>query len=521
MLKLQTEFIFAITGCLLVALFAQDSQAQEIPKLEEHQKSVALFDFRVNKLLEQSKEYGGAEALSSIPMEGVFSDIKLTDVKRLFGAASLPKDMSGFMVFMGPPPEEFPLEFFLRVEFNNADALEKLEAEMAKMGGKTTINGQEYLTAPQGPMILAHRIGETTFEIGTKAYCLQAKRDFFTDRLKAAFKSVPNDPARIVIDLESRAALIAEVVALGKQQMADPVGAAYLDLIDNAKSVVLTQGMGEKMVTLLIEGVDENNATELKAGLDSALGTLKIAGGPMLGMISEQMGLSDETSSVAKTLLEQLAAKQDGTTVSVVVEKPKGFKEAMIEFQTIARAQAKKAQRQNNFRQAALGALNFESAHREFPFRNIDGFHDDLSWRVKLLPFIEQGEMLDQIDKTKGPTEKPNTDFVDKMPKLFGTDGKNANISWIQSTVTGFGNITDGSSNTIMLIENPNAGPWLKNDPISVEGAMKLVADLKDGEELVIVMYDGSSRMISNKIDQENLKNLLQPADGNIVNRDF
>ena len=100
MLKLQTEFIFAITGCLLVALFAQDSQAQEIPKLEEHQKSVALFDFRVNKLLEQSKEYGGAEALSSIPMEGVFSDIKLTDVKRLFGAASLPKDMSGFMVFM-------------------------------------------------------------------------------------------------------------------------------------------------------------------------------------------------------------------------------------------------------------------------------------------------------------------------------------------------------------------------------------------------------------------------------------
>ena len=99
MFKLQTMFIFAITACLLVALFAQDSQAQDIPELAEHQKSVALFDFRVNKLIEQSKEYGGAEAIANIPMEGPFKDIKPTDIKRLFG---LCLGLIGVLLIVGP-----------------------------------------------------------------------------------------------------------------------------------------------------------------------------------------------------------------------------------------------------------------------------------------------------------------------------------------------------------------------------------------------------------------------------------
>ena len=106
-----------------------------------------------------------------------------------------------------------------------------------------------------------------------------------------------------------------------------------------------------------------------------------------------------------------------------------------------------------------------------------------------MLPFLEQNNLADQIDKEKGPEDKANSEFVDKMPKMFGADGKNSGVSWVQSEVKGFADITDGSSNTIMLIENPNAGPWMKNAPITADDAMKLVTNLKDGEDLIVVLY--------------------------------
>lgn len=520
--KLKAKLLFVITGCLLVSLFVGKANAQEVPKLAEHQKSVALMDLRIDKLLESAKEFGGSEAIENIPMDGPFRGIKPTDLKRVFGAASLPENMEKIGGLMMGPPADAPLEFFVRLEFTNAEAVEKLQAGLAVQGKKVTYNGKEYMEAPEGPWLLAHRVNETTFEFGTKSYCLQPKRNFFTKRLTTAFKSAPNDPVRIVIDLETRAALISQLVAMGKEQsQGEPLVSAYLDLVDNAKSIVFTQGMGEKLATLMIEGVDESLAEEVKEGLASALGTAKIAGGSMLGPMAQQMGLSEKSTAVAKGMIEKLEATRSGTTVSVVIEKPEGFKETLVEFQKLAAAQAKKTQRLNNFRQMGLAALNFESAYRKFPYQDNKDFHDDLSWRFKILPFIEENQLYDQLKPEMGPTEKPNVDFTKKMPKVFGSDGQNSNVSWIQSSVTTFGNITDGSSNTIMLIENPNAGPWITNNPLSIDDAVKLVSNLKDGEDLVVVFYDCSTRLITNKVDKENLRNLFDPTDGNTVNTRF
>jgi len=134
-----------------------------------------------------------------------------------------------------------------------------------------------------------------------------------------------------------------------------------------------------------------------------------------------------------------------------------------------------------------------------------------------VLPFLDQQEIFDQLETDKGPEDEANSKFADQMPKIFGSDGKNAVVSWISSETKAFKDIPDGTSNTIVLIENPNAGPWLKNTPFTAEDAMQLVANLKDGEELVVVLYDGSTGSIDNSIDKETLRNLLDPKDGNVV----
>ena len=105
----------------------------------------------------------------------------------------------------------------------------------------------------------------------------------------------------------------------------------------------------------------------------------------------------------------------------------------------------------------------------------------------------------------------------EEMPEIFGPDGKVSGVSWIKSEVGGFGDLTDGSSNTIMLIENPKGGPWLENKPLTIDEAVKLVTGLTDGKELTVAFYDGSCYKISNRVPEKTLRNLFDPKDGNAV----
>jgi len=489
MLSIQRVFLLlALAVCSLVSLPENSSVAQDIPALKENQSSVILFDLRIDKFAEDAKKYNGSEALAGLPI-GAFKDIKLTDLKRVFGSASLPENLESAMKnMMGPPKDQ-------------------------KIGGK------EFFVPKFGAKFaLGHRVDQNTFEIGTQAYCLQEKRDFYTDQLKTALNTAPDDPIRVVIDLETRADFIKEAIDLGKQQLDNPVTEAYLDLVDNAKSLVFTQSLASNnLATLMIEGVNETDAKDLRDGLESLLGSAKLGAPTLIGQLKNQMKISDKSGAALKTMVDDLEATIEGTSISVILKKPEGLEEAVGEIQTAIQVQAKAVSKRNFFRQVGLSALNYESANREFPYGEVKGYHNDLSWRVKVLPYLEQNQIFDQLKTDKGPEDEANAKFVSEMPECFGPDGKNAGVSWIQSGVKGFADITDGSSNTIMLIENPNAGPWLKNTPFTAEEAIQLVSNLKDGQELVVVLYDCSTHTIDNSIDKETLKNLLDPADGNVV----
>ena len=514
------NLLAAFTMVVLTFTFAKVHLAQDVPTLTEKQKSVVLFDIRVAQAIEEAKSIGmDVSDLDEIPMEGPFEGIKVTQVKRVFGSASLPENLASAMAMAQGPAEKLPFEFFVRIEFADADIAEALEKKFASMSEAVEIGGKTYFRPEGGggpDNVVAHRFDETSFEIGTLDYCQQPKRTFFTDRLKEAFKAAPNEPTRIVIDLESCADMIQEAVGVGKQQMGDPVSVAYFDLIDNANSIVITSSMATKnLLTVMIDGKDSEQAEELASGLAGLLGTAKIGAGLMFGQMEAQMPEEAKGSlDMMKQIVSSLAAQHEGNTVKIEVAKPDGFDEAMVQLQKMAATQAKKAERMNDFRQLGLGVLNYESAYRKFPFLNKDNQNEDLSWRVKILPFIEQNEMYDKMDLKKGPQEEPNLAFAESMPAIFGKDGKLANVSWIQSNAKTFGSVTDGSSNTIMLLENPQGRPWLEDNPLTVDEAIELVSGLEDGADLVAVRYDCSAFLITNKMEKEELRSMLVPNDG-------
>jgi len=513
------NFLMLTAGMLLALLATPSSGFAQAPQLKEHQKAIALVDARVAMMIKEAAAEGlDAEAMDQLPMEGPFEGIKLSQLERVYGAVSLPESLDGAMQQMmtgGPPP----VDFFIRLKFTEADFVEKFEENMKQISEQTTVGGQEYWT-PRGAesgMFLGRRIDETSFELGTPDYVQQAKRNFFTDRLKAAFKSAPDEALRVVLDLETRR----DFFQSAKKQFGgnlDPVSQAYLDLIDNAKSLVITSSWSsENLLSLLAEANDEADAEELADGLDGLLGTAKLGFGMMAGQMGQGMPPEAQGSmKMVKGIVDSLAATKSGTTVKVLVKKPEGFGAEMTKLQALMAVQAKKASRLNDFRQLALASLNYESAFRKFPFQT-DGSHPSISWRAKVLPFIEENEMYDQMSMDSSANEDPNSSFADKMPVVFGTDGKLSTVSWIKSDVKGFGDITDGSSNTIMLIENPKGRPWIENNPLTPDEAVKLVKGLGDGESLAACFCDGSARMLTKDISEETLKNLFNPTDGNRI----
>jgi hypothetical protein len=114
------------------------------------------------------------------------------------------------------------------------------------------------------------------------------------------------------------------------------------------------------------------------------------------------------------------------------------------------------------------------------------------------------------------------------MPEVFGSnpDGKTSiHVFTGQGTPLGgeaalwFADITDGTSNTILLVEagadkadvwtKPGGIPLNTDDPVAALGAV--------GDTFVVVMMDGSARSVSKTIDAATLKNLIQYNDGNPI----
>ena len=321
--------VVAFSLLLLSGAICSPVLAQTAP-LEEGQKAVLAFDIRMDSICdcELGKSLGLSEKLSAVQAQSGGDKPDPSSLDRLFGAISAPADMgTARKVQMG----EIPFEFFVQLKFNNAASVQKMLAKAEeKNSGTIESNGRTYYKSdpeaetPAG--LLMGKVDETTIEMGTEAYILLDDRKPFTDNLKSALAKAPKDDAiRIVMDLEGAKGLIAEAVAMGKENSPNPMVGAYMDLIDNMKSLRLSIDLaGDNLLTVQATGVNEADAVELKEGLDSLLGMAKMGIQSQLPMIKEQ---DADGAAVAEQFSKSLVAKNSGAEVSVIVPKPTGFDE--------------------------------------------------------------------------------------------------------------------------------------------------------------------------------------------------
>jgi len=195
--------------------------------------------------------------------------------------------------------------------------------------------------------------------------------------------------------------------------------------------------------------------------------------------------------------------------------------------------------RLNQFKQIALGMLNYESANSTFPPRST--YSDDgkplLSWRVHILPYMEQGKLYKQFHLDEPWDSKHNLALVAKMPGVY-TDPDSAlrkinaqgKTTFVVPTGEGalfagtegisYKQITDGTSNTIMLVEvvPERAVVWTKPEDWAVDLDHPWKGVRRDDRDWFTAGFcDGHAQIFDSSLPAEKLRALLTPAGGEVI----
>ncbi len=262
-------------------------------------------------------------------------------------------------------------------------------------------------------------------------------------------------------------------------------------------------------------------------------------------------GRDDATDAVlvplldfAKTALDKCEVTLDGKSLSAGVggEIDAAMKKLLAGLPTWAEAESARMQTGNNLKQFGLALHSYHDVMGTLPQ---DIFDKDgkaiLSWRVELLPYIEQTALYNQIDRTKPWDDAANKAFVERMPEVFkhfGRATKEKGFTHFQTftaekAIEG-GNpllvpgrklrllgITDGTSNTLMVVDGETAVNWLKPGDLPYDPKkVPRIGDPKTGK-FIACMGDGSVRWFDlKKLGEKKLHALITVDGGEVVNLD-
>jgi prepilin-type processing-associated H-X9-DG protein len=209
-----------------------------------------------------------------------------------------------------------------------------------------------------------------------------------------------------------------------------------------------------------------------------------------------------------------------------------------------AREAARRSQCVNNMKQMGLAFHNFHDANGGFPASAIvdkDG-KPLLSWRVAILPFIEQQELYNKF-KLDEPWDSPNNKaLIAQMPNIYACpsstvppgqglttykvfNGPGALLDEAQPT--GINQITDGTSNTILVVESSSDPvPWTKPEdlPFAIAAQPQAPGALGIGSKhpggFNALMADGSVKFIKLTVNRFVLQALITKAGGEVIAAD-
>jgi hypothetical protein len=309
---------------------------------------------------------------------------------------------------------------------------------------------------------------------------------------------------------------------------------------------------------LLIVDMDKQAEVRMEATFANeadARAAVKAAGGLemiLLGAIRQGLQEAPRQESLAAiapqlrkvcTALEQAPIEQKGNTLRTTARVPIDPKlsVALVQAPARMRVAAQRIQSMNNLKQIALAMINYADTNggtlAPQAIYGKDG-KPLLSWRVLILPYIEQQNLYMQFHLDEPWDSEHNKKLLDKMPVVYASPADPEGTRKHQTHYLGFAgkgaffdgkkglrfpaSITDGTSNTIMVVEGSKSVPWTKPEdiPFDIDKDVPDIGSLFPNGFLA-AMCDGSVRLVSKKVSRETLKAAITANNGDILGSDW
>lgn len=221
---------------------------------------------------------------------------------------------------------------------------------------------------------------------------------------------------------------------------------------------------------------------------------------------------------------------------------PVGIALLLPAVQKVREAAARQAD-QNNLKMLGIGYHSYHDVNGKWtgPY-SIDPRtgqpNTGLSHRVSLLPFIEQASLYSAMDMSSAWDSPRNQPITATAIKTFGSpiDAPLTNNQTRYQAFVGPGtmydpaknpmritDITDGLSNTIMLVTADDTVPWAapKDIPYNPTGPVPTIGQKAFGSGTNVLMGDGSVRFVKKGIAPETMRALITRNGGEMVPFDF
>jgi len=348
------------------------------------------------------------------------------------------------------------------------------------------------------------------------------------------------------------------------QQQIPPPFTMYKQVPNYTESITLSCHCTEKLAaTLTINGVDEAATGRLDDMIRFALDMAKQT---MLSEADKMVNSEDELEAamgryqvrVSEKMLQALRPTKEGNSLVLKFEQTEenivGANVAVIGILVAlllpavqaARGAAQRMQSSNNLKQIALAMHNFHDTFGGLPAQAKTDSEGKplLSWRVMILPFLEQNAMFEQFRLDEPWDSEHNKQFIQQMPEIYRRPNSTApqgyttylvpvgkNMAFepksqptpedqMFTTGTRFRDFTDGTSNTALCVEvNDDAAViWTKPSDLEVD-LMNVLKGLGNAQPngFNCLFTDGSVRFISKNVDANTLGNIFQRNDGKVI----
>lgn len=422
--------------------------------------------------------------------------------------------------------------------------------EPAEINGTTYLKSRDPMAGPS-----FYQLNESTLIIASEPMLqklVAQGEEPQSSPLISAIKSHPaSDDLYVAVDVKSLRPLIHAALAQDAQG-APPELLQFLEAPELIRAAEFSFNLSTNTPPVLnVYANNADDATKLVLMIDEGIEIVRMQTAENLAMNQAedpiQQAFMEYSARRTEQTLDQFRPVVDGHKLTFFPPDPDDPDQSFVEIQQIAVIgilvalllpavqAAREAARRNDslarLRDFSIGLQNYHDTQGKFPAHA--SYSDDgkplLSWRVHLLPYIEEAALYRQFHLDEPWDSEHNQKLIAQMPDIYQsaksplqqTDGKTLYMAPIGENYVmdgtensvGLRQLTDGTSKTIVLVEaDPGkAVIWTKPDDLKVDpdNPVAGLGSLYAGGIFQAAFADGHARGISKDINPETLKALF------------